>query len=412
VILRRRQPRAYRWQTIAAVAALAAVLTCAGCGSTSAPPAAGRPVQGPILGLVTATAVGRHGGPIGVTQYYPVTSRSATAVVVLGPVGRSADATAPLVITWSRMTGSGPRPLFSQRLTVSSYGMAYSTARTAKGALPYGLYQVSASVDGVTKTTMWTVYTPSNATVAKVSQAGQLAAGPSGTFPARGPESHACDAVVSVASMPSVTNVRLNLTAYCPQTRASGPVRGTELATMSRNSGLALVGMLHRGPAGILAGNFDFNVCALPGASDVPGAVIYLSTIIYNHGNTRDFTGYYTLPADHALPAVSLTSSVPAGTPVRAGEKITLRITGTEPSGLGPQTGVNFLRLSGPRGGRVQSVIYNKAVSGCDNSRFRRTLTVIYRVPKTAPKRITLTAIADDMPGHDAIKTITFPFAG
>jgi hypothetical protein len=57
-------------------------------------------------------------------------------------------------------------------------------------------------------------------------------------------------------------------------------------------------------------------------------------------------------------------------------------------------------------------VIYNKAVSGCDNSRFRRTLTVIYRVPKTAPKRITLTAIADDMPGHDAIKTITFPFAG
>ena len=50
-------------------------------------------------------------------------------MVLLGPVGRAADATAPLVITWSRMTGSGPQPLFSQRLTVPSYGMAYSTAQ-------------------------------------------------------------------------------------------------------------------------------------------------------------------------------------------------------------------------------------------------------------------------------------------
>jgi hypothetical protein len=386
------------------VAAVAVV--CAGCG-TSAPSPLGSPVRGPIQTLVTVRSVDAVGNPVGVTSYYPATSHTATAVALLGKL----DGPQNLVMTWSRLTSAGPQVLFSQQMTVTSFGRAYSTAVT-RGTLPFGTYEVSASVAGVTRTTEWAVFAPAKTTVTQFRKTSvPLTAGRSAALPEPSTPPHLCNAQEAIASMPSPTDVDLNVSAVCPDTGENKVTRGALLATMGRNGGVRLIGMMKMEPGGVIAGNFRVNLCALPGGSDLPGAKLAITTIVYYLGGTRDFTFLAGLPPDQSGPNVSITSSVPAGAPVHPGEKIILRVTATEPNRLGPQVGIKDISLDGPSG-LIKLAKYKRTLTGCSSLRGDRIMKVTYIVPASAAKVIKLVGSATDYPGRTATAAISFPFAG
>ncbi len=404
-----RQPRR-RWQAVAGCAAVAVAVACAGCGETNPPPPVGSVVGGPIQILVTAPSVNSIGNPLGVTSFYRQTAHAVTAVAGLGRL----NGPQPMVVTWYRLTSAGPQLLFSQHMTVTSYGRAYSTAMD-RGAMAYGAYEVSASVAGVTRTIEWGVYKPrktarTKAAVPATEAVEPVTPGPAGALPEPINRTRPCQWQDVIATMPTPTDVDLNVSAYCPQSRQNGVTRGAVLATMSRTSGESLVGMMHTEPGGEIAGNFRFNVCALPSGSDVPGAKFGVTTIVYYQGLTKSFTFSAGLPSELLGPQVSISSSVPPGTQVHPGEKIKLRITATEPDRLGAQPGIRNIRVSGPSG-LIKVKRYRRVDTGCERFRGDRVLVLTYRVPAVAPKVIKISATSSDFPGAKGSSEITFPFA-
>jgi hypothetical protein len=399
----RRLPR--RWQALAGFAAVA--VACAGCGATSPPPAVGSVIGGPIQILVTAPSVDTLGNPVGVTSFYRPGSRSVVAVAALGRL----NGPQALVMTWSRLTGDGAQTLFSQHMTVTSYGRAYSTA-VAHGPMPYGAYEVSVSVAGVTRSTEWGVYKSKRlaAVATSVKTAASLTPGPAAALPEPINRSRACQWQDVIAAMPTPTDLDLDVSAYCPESRQNGPTRGTVLATMSRTSGEDLIGMMHLEPGGVIAGNFRFNVCTLPAGSDIPGAKLGITTVIYYQGLARSFTFSAGLPGELLGPQVSISSSVPPGTQVHPGEKIKLQVTATEPDRLGAQIGIANIRVAGPDG-RIKFKRYPRVRTGCERYRAYRVLELTYRVPANAPKVVKIVAVTSDFPGAKAAAEISFPFA-
>jgi hypothetical protein len=393
---------------LAGCAALSVTVACAGCGETNPPPPVGSVVRGPIQILVTAPSVNSIGNPLGVTSFYRPSAHAVTAVAALGRL----NGPQTMVMTWLRLTSAGPQLLFSQQMTVTSYGRAYSTA-VDRGAMPYGAYEVSATVAGVTRTIEWGVYKPRKKATAKslpTVAVEPVTPGPSGALPEPINRTRPCMWQDVILTMPTPTDVDLDISAYCPQSRHSGPTRGVVLATMSRVIGESLVGMMHNEPGGEIAGDFRFNVCALPSGSDVPGAKVDLTTIVYYQGLTRSFTLGAGLPGELLGPQVRISSSVPPGTQVHPGEKIKLRITATEPDRLGAQPGIRSIRVSGPSG-LIKVNRYRKVETGCERFRGSRVLTVTYRVPAVAPKVIKISATSSDFPGAKGGAEITFPFA-
>jgi hypothetical protein len=396
-----------RWQALAGIAALAAV--CAGCGSagsTAAPPPLGRATYGPILNMVTAVQM-IDGRPRGLTQYFAVKNRRVYAVAFLGNLHGATQMT----MTWSRLTGHGLQPLFSKQVPVTSYGLAYSAGQTA-GTLPLGTYQVSATVAGATRSVDWTVFTPPSTTgTAFAHTASTLRPGVSGSTPQSIPKI-SCQQVLSTVSMPSTTNVRLVLSAYCPQDRRTGPTRGALIATMDRNAGEWLVGTLHLQHDGMLTGSYSLDVCSLPGGTNRPGTSLFYTSVVYYNGLARNFSGQYVLPPAHLAPVVIIKSSVPAGSQVHPGEKIVLHVTAAEPATFGPEVAIRSIRISGPAGAVVKFRRFDKAPPGCDVAWLRRTIRFTYTVPAGAPKTLTLSASAIGAPSRTGTGTISFPVAG
>ena len=385
----------------------AVALGCAACSSVSAPAPLGRDVGGPILTIVTSVRANPQGAPVGLTQYFPTTSRSVAGVVELGKLASGTQVT----LSWSRLSPSGSaQQIFSKTLPASSYGFADSSV-VSTGPMQVGIYRFSATIGSVTKNADWNVYLPPHTAVADAKHTSDtLKLGPTVSHAAPPTPQNPCNHLRSIVTMPNPEHVHLSVAAYCPQTKGSGPVRGAELATMSKLDGNYLIGSLHRLKSGMITGNFVINVCKLPGGTDLPKSVLYVSTLILYGGYSRNFAGGYPLPAPHGLPNVTITSSVPPGTPVYPGEVITLKVTGADPTTLGPQLGIRMLRLYGPSG-RIRSKSY-RAASGCDSSALTRTMTVKYTVPGTTGKVLTLKGAASSVPGHSGILEISFPVSG
>jgi hypothetical protein len=396
--------RRLRRPWVALAGAVAVAVGCVGCGGTSPPPPVGSFLGGPIQILVTAPSVNSIGNPLGVTSFYRTDTRSVTAVAALGRL----NGPQIMVMTWSKLTGHGPQTLFSQQMTVTSYGRAYSTA-VAHGNMPYGAYEVSASVAGVTRTAEWGVYKSRRIRVTSSAKTtGSLTPGPAAGLPEPINRTRACQWQDVIAAMPTPTDVQLDVSSYCPGQPSA--TRGTVLATMSQINGESLVGMMRMEPGGVINGNFRFNVCTLPSGSDIPGAKIAVTTIVYYEGTTRSFTFVAGLPGELLGPEISISSSVPPGTPVHAGEKIKLRVTATEPDRLGAQIGIANVKVAGPDG-RIKFMHYRRSRSGCERFRAYRVLLLTYRVPAVAPNVIKITASTSDYPGAKARTEITFPFA-
>ena len=392
-----------RWQTFVGCAVVA--LVCVACNGTSAPPPVGTPVTGAIQMLVTAKSVDQFGNPLRLTSYYPASASSATAVVLLGQL----TGTQNLSVTWSRVTPTGPQVLFTKQVMATSYGRVDSTI-DARGTLPVGTYEVSATVGGQTRTIEWAVYAPRGHSPAQV--AGQLTAGPTVAHPQQPPPpaSHLCAKAQIVAPMVSPTDVDVHVSAVCPETGENKVTRGIILGTMSK-AGVRLVGTMHMQPGGVIAGNFRFNVCTLPAGSNVPGARLALRAIVYYRGETRDFTYLAGLPADMSQPSIRMHASVPPGTQVHPGEKIVLTVNATESTRLGTQIGIRDIHVGGPVGW-VTSAHFQRGAGGCGLARGNRTFKTTYTVPAAAPKVIKLVGATSDWPGNVATTSISYQFVG
>ncbi len=365
-------------------------------------------MRGPIQILVMAPSVNSIGNPLGATSFYRSNTHSVTAIVALGRlVGPET-----MHMTWFRLTAAGPQTLFSRNMMVTSYGRAYSTA-VDRGAMPYGAYEVTARVAGVTRTIEWGVYKPARQTKANAAPPGPvrpLTPGPAGALPELINRTRPCQWQEVISNMPTPTDVDLDVYAYCPQSGRHQVIRGTVLATMGKLNGQSVVGMMHTEPGGLIDGDFRFNVCALPSGSDVPGSRFGVTTIVYYQGSTRSFTFSAGLPGELLGPEVSISSSVPAGTQVRPGEKIKLRIIATEPDRLGAQAGIANIKVNGPDG-QIKFKRYPRVRTGCEQLRAYRVLNLTYRVPSVAPKVIKIAAITSDFPGTKASAEVSFLFA-
>ncbi len=389
----------------------AVALACAACGTTSAPAPLGTRTGGPILNVVTSQYLFGN-QPRGVSQYFAVRTRTIYASVLVGDLHGADQA----VITWSRLTASGPRKLFSRVLPITNYGLAYLTAVTP-GTIPLGTYQVTASVGGETRSVDWTVFTPSQASAASFSRTAAplrpapLRPGPSGSMPQQIPNVP-CTQMDSAVSMPGTTDVRLILSAYCPQDNRNGPSRGAVIATMDRAAGEWLVGGLHLQHDGMLTGSFSLNLCKLPGGSNEPGSSLFYSSIIYYRGISRNFSGTFVLPPAHLSPVVTISSSVPAGTTVHPGEEIVLHVTAAEPAALGPELAISSITVTAQPGRVVAARSYHARPSRCDASRLRKMLRVTYTVPAHAAGTLTLSAQSAGPPGPPGSASVSFPVGG
>jgi hypothetical protein len=397
-----RRVRAASWPVAAAFGAL--VLACSGCGSSTSPPKPlGQPARGPILSLVTAQKL-EDGRPRGLTQYFAIKTRTIYATAFLGDLHGATQ----MVMTWSRLTAHGLHVMFTKEVPVTSYGIAYTTGVTP-GTLPPGTYQVSASVAGVTRSVYWTVFTPRGMSTGEFAKsAAPLRLGSSGSLPPFLPKVP-CVEAQSSASMPSTTDVRLLVSAYCPQDSRNGPTRGVVIATMNRKAGEWLVGSLKLRPTGVLTGSFNLDVCKLPGGSNKPGTALYYSSVIYYRGTSRSYSGKYVLPPAHLPPVVFISSSVPAGAQVFPGEKIVLHITASEPVSFGAELPIKSIQVSDPTGKIVERrpVRQVKPVH-CGTQALRRKMTVTYTVPAGLHGPLTLTALAAGIPDQFGKATITF----
>jgi hypothetical protein len=399
----RELPHSRRW-LLPGIAAVA--LACAACGTTSAPAPLGTRTGGPILNVVTSQYLFGN-QPRGVSQYFAVRTRTIYGSVLVGDLHGVDQA----VITWSRLTASGPRKLFSRKLPVTNYGLAYLTAVTP-GTIPLGTYQVTASVGGETRSVDWTVFAPSQASAASFSHtAAPLRPGPSGSMPQQIPNVP-CTQMNSAVSMPSTKDVRLILSAYCPQDNRNGPSRGAVIATMDRAAGEWLVGGLHLQHDGMLTGSFSLDLCKLPGGSNEPGSSLFYSSIIYYRGISRNFSGTFVLPPAHLSPVVTISSSVPAGTTVHPGEKIVLDVTAAEPATFGPELAISSITVTGASGHVVAVRTYRTRPSRCDAGRLRKKLKVTYTVPADAAGTLRLSAQSAGLPGPPGAASISFPVGG
>lgn len=396
-----RRLRAVRWQVFAAVGALA--LVCTGCGSTSPPRPLGEPARGPILSVVTAQVL-QDGRPHGLTQYFAIKTRTVYGAVFLGDLHGATQ----LVMTWSKLTAHGLQVLFSKEVPVTSNGIAYTSAVTP-GTLPTGTYNVSASVAGVTRSVYWSVFTPRGLTAAAFAKtAVPLRPGSSGSLPQLVPKI-ACDQVQSSVSMPSTTDVRLVVSAYCPQDSSTGPTRGVLLATMDRGAGDWLVGRLGLQHTGMLTGTFNLDVCDLPGGSNQPGTALRYSSVIYYRGSAREFSGIYHLPPAHLPPVVFIGSSVPAGAQVYPGQKIVLHVSAAEPVSFGSELPVKSIIVTDSSGHIVKKQGFLRAkAERCGTQQFRREIRLTYTVPAGVHGPLTLTATANGVPDQVGQATITF----
>jgi hypothetical protein len=404
-----RRLRAASWQMLAVAGVVALVGT--GCGTSTSPPKAlGKPAHGPIVSLVMARNL-NGGKPRGLTQYFAVKDRSVYAAAYLGDLHGATQ----LVMTWSRETATGLKVLFSKEVPVTSYGVAYTSAQVGSaagkpGTLPPGTYQVSATVGGVTRDVYWTVFTPAHTTAADfASTTKPLEAGPSGSLPQYLPKVP-CVAVQSSASMPSTTDVRLIVSAYCPQDRSNGPTRGIVVATMDHNAGEYLIGRMKLLPTGILTGSFNLNVCSLPGGSNRPGSPLYFATIIYYRGNSKNYSGSYLLPPAHLAPVVIISSSVPAAAQVFPGQKIVLHVTGSEPVAFGAEDPIRSITVTGPGENLVTSRRFtpDRHRAQCGAAPLRKTIKLSYIVPAGVHGPLTLTAMSVGLGGRVGRSTITF----
>jgi hypothetical protein len=164
------------------------------------------------------------------------------------------------------------------------------------------------------------------------------------------------------------------------------------------------------GPAGPLSGLSGIvDVCAVPGGSDLPGAVVGFASSA-SDGAASSMT--YALPDMGVVgPVVGMETDPPAGSRVKPGDTIAVKAFAML---LATAHGIKSLRLQAGAAtmAEVGNVSGSASPIACDFGRFSALLVTSYVVPPDPPPVVTLAATAIDFLGRQgeaSTATAAFP---
>ncbi len=160
---------------------------------------------------------------------------------------------------------------------------------------------------------------------------------------------------------------------------------------------------------GLVSKSLDFDPCAHPGGSDLPGTKATFESTLYD-GDTVVETVVHltTLGPDTARPAVTLNADPPTGSRVEPGDVIHFDVTAQEArSGLSWQKGVRELRVKAVPGEDLvpQVRAASSTAKPCNRKQWSLVTQEEYTVPEDPPESFKICPIAIDFAGNQNADT-------
>ena len=391
------------------ISAFALGLSCAGCASHPAvtvinsTPVPFLPFHsGALLGVVTAAAIDRHARPLKVSTAFAETAKQIVAVAFVGKVPSGSQVT----IAWEAYDPvGGVREMFAQRVRVSSFQRAYSTA-VAKGRLTLGSYRVHVTLGDQE------IETPFN--VAELVRGRPAPTGPPDD-PAPG-ASGAEDADLCVPQCNDQPSASVGPCASVTSVygEGMGPVVDAHIfADPSQCRGGVTLAATVRGPFKVVLTNVGgyidntIDPCDLPGGNDEPGTVVQLEGYAAGHESEAKH-GEVTLIDINPFPLIEGSSQPQTGTKVKPGDTIHFRVSAVE---VPATTGVRSLTATTNFYSRlVQDKI--DTAKPCTMSKWGRVVDFVLTVPKKPPPVIEVHFVARDFATRQSTLTAYYPTTG
>jgi hypothetical protein len=414
---------------VAAMAMFAVVYGSPASASSKQPP------EGPLSGIVTAASIGATGAPVGEAVTFSPDTNQIVAIVPIGKIGHSEN----LDVVWSSLNAAGsPTVLLRQRIRVTSFTVAYSTA-TVTGTLAVGNYEVNAVLGSRHTSADWNVAatpalpsptsalqppglgvdtplgsvglaSPTNIdAVLDAASAGPLTPGPDGTvnpLPTPPPPSGTtpnqngtCQDMDVEAAWEPLFNVLAGAIAEdcdSPIT-LSAAENDAPLAVIATSENLeTAAGHTTRAVA-------DVNLCSLPGGTNAPGTVVRVVAEQVGHPQTTMHTEF-TLEDSGGM-QIEMTGSPHVGSKVSGGQTIAAgMLIGAVPPAY-PLSHIDIYSNTDPTPRRIEM----GAQPVCAENTALRVFAKEFRVPTNPPPFYTVTATLYDTHGKSATATASWP---
>lgn len=390
------------------------VLLAAACSGAEedevGPKASLTPVSRPIVDIVPAASIDEEGQPVDPTLVFAPDAPRITIVARAGEVTGS-----PMDITWSQVTDEGEQELFTHTVEVGSFDAAYSVGENP-GTLTPGTYRVEATLEGESLSTQFEVEASGGAEAAgQGATSGPPSSGDSGAVgppiaPGQGASGTALLTFLDYEPVdPNAARIQLMIIAGLE----GGSGRVEAKATIGGNTRTV---SFPTDEQGLLNEILDFEPCAHPGGSDLPGTRAQFEIALYE-GDALLETHVHltTLGPDTARPAVTLNTEPRSGSQVEPGDQIFFDATAEEArSGLSWQTGVRDLRVKAIPGEDLVPQVRadSSTAQPCDRKQWSLVTQGSYEVPEDAPATFRICPIANDFAGNQNSDTCATYFTG
>ncbi|MEP7228326.1 MAG: hypothetical protein ABI785_13240, partial [Gemmatimonadales bacterium] len=361
-----------------------------------------------ILGIIPAVDIGEDGQPVDAGFTFPPDTPQITLVAVAGEITGSA-----MDLTWFQVTDEGDVELFTHTVELGSFQAAFSVG-TNPGTLTSGTYRVDATLEGESLSTTFQVKAPEGAAaiplragagvasaIGQDATSGPPASGTSGAVNTPFSEASESDAAVELMVFDSPVDYYFPRITIVVRTDLPGGDGRVEARAMMGGS-TRTVSFEH---VGGLSTELDFNPCAHPGGSDLPGTEAEFSVSLFEGESSESIAGEQILTVlgpDETPPDVTINSDPPNRSHVEPGDEIALDATALEHGFATWQEGLNTFKLLARPGGQIGDVIRSTAGSAqpCGNKQWSLTSQATYTVPDDAPAVIKICGEALDFAGN------------
>lgn len=390
------------------------VLLAAACSGAEedevGPKASLTPVSRPIVDIVPAASIDEEGQPVDPTLVFAPDAPRITIVARAGEVTGS-----PMDITWSQVTDEGEQELFTHTVEVGSFDAAYSVGENP-GTLTPGTYRVEATLEGESLSTQFEVEASGEAEAAgQGATSGPPSSGDSGAVgPPIAPGQVDETALFTFLNHEPVdpNAARIQLMIMAGLEGGSGRVE----AKAGMGGGFRTLSF-PTDELGLVNKILDFDPCAHPGGSDLPGTGASFEITLFGDGGAGLEAIVYLirLGPDTARPAVTLNIEPRSGSQVEPGDEIFFDATAEEArSGLSWQTGVRDLRVKAIPGEDLVPQVRadSSTAQPCDRKQWSLVTQGSYEVPDDPPPTFRICPIANDFAGNQNSDTCATYFTG
>jgi hypothetical protein len=348
------------------------------------------------MGVVTATEIDSHARPRKVNTLFAQTVTQIVAVAVVGKVPSGSQ----LTIAWEAYDDSvaGVREMFEQRVRVSSFQRAYSTA-VVHGRLTVGSYRVHVTLGGREIETPFNVAEQVHGRP-PIGRPDDPEPGPSGTNDMTGESQPG-------GPCTSVTNVY----GQAPGIPAEATIDGHPISPHMCGGGLTLAATV-QGPYKILSADIGnstvvFNPCDLPGGTGEPDSIVNVEGYTSGHESEAKH-GTITLEDVNPFPLIQGSTDPHSGTRVKPGDTIHFRVGAVE---VPWSAGVRSLTATTNIDNRV---VQDKidASKPCYFNNYIRIVDFVLTVPEKPPSVIEVRFAAVDFADRQDEQTLYYPTTG